>query len=183
MGDSCRRISRIVNDLKDFVRTDSEHTYELVDLNQVASTTVRLTFSLVKKSTVHFRFDPAPSLPPIKGNFQQLEQVIINLIVNACQALQKKSQGILLKTHYDEKNRCCVVEVSDQGEGIDPHLLPHITEPFFTTKRHKGGTGLGLSVSSRIAAEHGGKLVFSSKPQEGTTVRLVLPAVNEGKTP
>jgi PAS domain S-box-containing protein len=177
MQDSSRRISRIVKDLKDFVRSESELSYSMVDLNEVLKTTVRLTGNMLKSSTYNLQVDHAPGLPRIMGNFQQLEQVVINLIVNACQALQDKNQGISITSRYDEFGRHCFIEVRDEGEGIDPNMLPHITEPFFTTKRQKGGTGLGLSVSTRIVQEHRGKLEFFSTPGQGTTVRLALPSI------
>jgi polar amino acid transport system substrate-binding protein len=105
--------------------------------------------------------------------------VVINLIVNACQALPDQSRAISLSTWFDEKLRHSVIEVRDEGEGIEPNMLPHITEPFFTTRRNEGGTGLGLSVSARIVREHGGRLEFISEPGRETTVRLALPAVEE----
>jgi PAS domain S-box-containing protein len=179
MRESSRRIGRIVKDLKNFVRSDGETSHGPVDLNEVVKTTVRLTGNMVKKSTRHFTVSHAPCLPRINGNFQQLEQVVINLIVNACQALPDQSRAISLSTWFDEKLRHSVIEVRDEGQGIEPNMLPHITEPFFTTRRNEGGTGLGLSVSARIVREHRGRLEFFSEPGRETTVRLALPAVEE----
>jgi polar amino acid transport system substrate-binding protein len=114
-------------------------------------------------------------VPPLKGNFQRFEQVIINLIQNACQALPHPQRGIFLSTSYDEKRQAIVVSVRDEGMGIPAEVLPHIAEPFFTTKHDFGGLGLGLSISSRIVKEHGGTLNFTSEQGKGTTAEIVLP--------
>jgi polar amino acid transport system substrate-binding protein len=101
--------------------------------------------------------------------------VIINLIQNACQALPDIRRGISLSTSYDEKMSGIVVKVQDEGVGIPPEVLPHITDPFFTTRSNSGGIGLGLSISSRIVKEHGGTMAFSSEPGKGTTAEITLP--------
>ena len=179
MQGSSKRISRIVKDLKQFVQSEAELSFGPVDLNEVVEIAIRLTGNTLKKFTSSYKIYTAPDLPPVKGIFQQLEQVIINLLVNACQALGDKKGAVFVTTYFDDSNRQSVVEVRDEGSGIDPEVLPHITEPFFTTKRQEGGTGLGLSVSARIVKEHHGKLEFFSLPGQGTTVRLAMPSVNE----
>jgi PAS domain S-box-containing protein len=182
MQESSRRISRIVTDLKDFVQAEASSSMSLVDLNAIVKTSVRLTGNMLKKSTHNHTVCYAPHLPRVNGNFQQLEQVLVNLIVNACQALKSKNQAIFVTTRFDETGQRCVVEVRDEGQGIDPDELPRITEPFFTTKRRSGGTGLGLSISARIVREHQGNLEVFSQPGQGTTVRVVLPFVCEEET-
>jgi polar amino acid transport system substrate-binding protein len=117
----------------------------------------------------------APDLPPILGNPQRLTQVAVNLIVNACQALDSQDKAIDIRTRYDEATGNAIFSVSDQGSGILPEHLPRLTDPFFTTKRESGGTGLGLSVSLSIVREHGGDLTFESEPGRTTTVTVTLP--------
>jgi len=114
-------------------------------------------------------------LPSLRGNFQRFEQVIINLIQNACQALPNAQRGIFLSTSYDEKKQVIVVSLRDEGMGIPAEVLPHIAEPFFTTKHDFGGLGLGLSISARIVKEHGGTLNFTSEQGKGTTAEIALP--------
>jgi polar amino acid transport system substrate-binding protein len=114
-------------------------------------------------------------LPVVKGNAQRIEQVVINLLLNACQALPNPECGILLATAYDRQTHAVVLRLSDQGSGIAPEHIPHLTDPFFTTKREIGGTGLGLSVSASIVKEHGGTLEFESTPGSGTIVTLTIP--------
>ncbi|APG27773.1 hypothetical protein A7E78_07945 [Syntrophotalea acetylenivorans] len=181
MQDSSKRINGIVKDLKRFVQSESTPFFSPVDLNEVVEMAVRLTGSTLKKFAPGFEVCHGADLPRVKGIFQQLEQVTINLVVNACQSFGDKKGNIFVSTYFDEALRSCILEVRDEGKGIDPKVLPHIAEPFFTTKRQNGGTGLGLSVSARIVREHGGKLDFFSLPGQGTTVRLALPALDEGE--
>jgi polar amino acid transport system substrate-binding protein len=101
------------------------------------------------------------------------------LILNACQALRTHEESIVLATRYDGENGDVVLEIRDEGEGIAPEHVPHLTDPFFTTKREQGGTGLGLSVSAGIVKEHRGFLEFVSANGQGTVVTLRLPAVQE----
>jgi polar amino acid transport system substrate-binding protein len=120
--------------------------------------------------------DLARGLPPVRGSFHQLEQVVMNLVTNGCQALGTRDRSVSVATLLEAEEEAVIVCVSDEGEGIPPENLDRILDPFFTTKRDEGGTGLGLSVSYRIVKEHGGQLAFESEPGRGTTARLSLPA-------
>jgi polar amino acid transport system substrate-binding protein len=173
--DGSKRIKQIVEDLRDFVRRDASDMTQSVDLNAVIKSAVTLLSNMIMKSTQKFSIEYTSDLPRLKGNFQRFEQVIINLIQNACQALPDPQKGIYVSTDYDPKKGCLIVRVADQGIGIPPEMLPHVTEPFMTTKRDSGGLGLGLSISSRIVKEHGGTLTFTSEPGKGTTAEIILP--------
>ena len=120
------------------------------------------------------------NLPPVRGNSQRIEQVTVNLILNACQALDGLEQGIHLSTSFDRELNVVTLMIKDEGVGIPPENLAHVTDPFFTTKREVGGTGLGLSVSAGIVKDHHGKLEFRSTLGEGTTAILTLPAMEGG---
>ena len=122
------------------------------------------------------------SLPAITGNAQRLEQVVINLIVNACQALQDKDRAIRLVTRVDAAQQWIALEISDEGCGIDKADLARITDPFFTTRREQGGTGLGLAISQRIVQDHGGRMIFESTRGKGTAVLVEFP-VNPSQDP
>ena len=102
--------------------------------------------------------------------------------MNACQALPNKDAGVQLSTHYDSDKKVNYLLVRDEGTGIKADILPYISDPFFTTKREQGGTGLGLSVTSRIVQDHGGTLDFNSQHEGGTTVTLSFPALLQGAT-
>ncbi|MBD1401230.1 hybrid sensor histidine kinase/response regulator [Pelovirga terrestris] len=177
--DSARRIKQIVNDLRDFARRDPLNEDSFIDLNQIAQSSARLVSNVAGRSTDHFIVDLGKDLPVLSGVQGRLEQVVINLLINACQALTDRSQKITLATSCCEKREHLFLTVTDEGRGIPADILEHIVEPFVTTKRQEGGTGLGLSVSARIVKEHRGSLRFSSSPGEGTIATLVLPAAQD----
>ncbi|WP_246140220.1 transporter substrate-binding domain-containing protein [Geothermobacter ehrlichii] len=178
MQQAAGRIKRIVEDLKDFARRDDAELNEDVDLNEVAQAAVRLVENTLKKATSRFQIELADGLPTFRGKAQRIEQVVVNLLLNACQALTSHDQAVTLRTWRDGDH--LVLEVADEGRGIDPQHLPKLTDPFFTTRRESGGTGLGLSVSAGIVEEHGGRLEFTSRLGEGTRVRLYLPQERPG---
>ena len=180
--DGSKRIKQIVEDLRDFVRRDSSDISQSVDVNAVLKSAVTLLSYMIRKSTNHFSIEYDNHLPLLKGNFQRLEQVIINLIQNACQALRDTRKSIFVSTSFDEKRRSIIVKVEDEGVGIPSEDLLHITDPFFTTKHESGGMGLGLSISSRIVKEHSGTLTFNSEPGRGTKAEIVLPLYKVSQT-
>lgn len=180
--DGSKRIKQIVEDLKDFVRRDTTDMTQSVDMNAVLRSTISLLSNTIMKSTNHFSVAYGENLPFLKGNFQRFEQVMINLIQNACQALPNNRRGIFVSTSHDEVKTSIVVEVEDEGTGIPSEMLSHITDPFFTTKSDSGGLGLGLSISSRIVREHGGALTFTSEPGRGTRAKIVLPILQANST-
>jgi len=179
MQDGARRIKRIVEDLKDFARQDDAALMEPLELNHVAQAAVRLVDRSLRTATNRFEAEYTEPLPMIQGNSQRIEQVLVNLLLNACQALTDQNRGIFLRTFIDHATNSIGVLVRDEGCGIAPEHLDRLTDPFFTTKRESGGTGLGLSVSAGIVKEHGGSLQFSSPPGQGTTVTLLLPICTE----
>ncbi|HJV64298.1 MAG TPA: transporter substrate-binding domain-containing protein [Geomonas sp.] len=177
MQDGATRIKRIVEDLKDFARKDSSEMNQSVAINEVVRAALRLVDNSTRKATSRLVTELAEGVPAVRGNAQRIEQVVVNLILNACQALPDPEKGIFLTTGYDAERNEVLLQVTDQGVGIAAEDLSHIADPFFTTKRDAGGTGLGLSVSSSIIKEHGGSMTFDSRPGEGTTVRVTLPAL------
>ncbi len=176
ISEGAARIEKIITGLKNYARKDSGEVDPAVDINAVMESAVVLVQDLIRKSTNHFAADYGKNLPPIRGNFQQLEQVIINLITNACQALPQKERGMALSSSYDSEADAVRITVSDEGEGIPPENMKHIMDPFFTTKRNSGGTGLGLSISYNIVKNHGGSLRLTSEPGKGTTAEITIPA-------
>jgi signal transduction histidine kinase/HAMP domain-containing protein len=177
--EGANRIKRIVEDLKRFASPEPLDLCAGFNLNEVVHASVRLLAHLIKNSTDHFTMDLAGDLPEARGSFQQVEQVVVNLVQNACQALSGREKGVHLVTRFDSATRCDLLEIRDQGCGIRAENLSQITDPFFTTRRETGGTGLGLSVSTRIVREHGGRLTFDSIPGRGTTAILALPALTQ----
>jgi len=174
MSAGAGRIKRIVEDLKDYARQDSVARREPFDLNSVAQAALRLVETSVRKATHRFAADYGDNLPQVSGNGLRIEQVIVNLLINACQALPSPERGIYLKTSFDQAAGLVRLAVRDEGTGIAPEFMNRLTDPFFTTRREIGGTGLGLSISAGIVQEHGGSLSFDSPPGCGTTATLTL---------
>lgn len=181
MLESSNRIKRIVEDLKDFARRDDSGLDDKVDLNEVVHSSLRLIGNTLHKATHNFNVDYARGLPGFRGNGHRIEQVVVNLILNACQALTSPDQAIRLRTFLAEDEKRVVLEIADEGCGLAEETLTRITDPFFTTKRETGGTGLGLSVSDGIVKDHHGRLKFSSQLGKGMCVRMFLPVYEERK--
>jgi signal transduction histidine kinase len=121
----------------------------------------------------------AHDLPAITADGNQLSQILMNLLLNAAEAMPEGG-SIWIEAHKLKFTENIELSVSDTGSGIPADILPHVLEPFFTTKRGKG-TGLGLSISHAYARSHGGDIKIESLPGRGTTVRIVLPIRQEGK--
>jgi polar amino acid transport system substrate-binding protein len=178
ISDGSKRIKQIVDDLKSFVRKDVPDVTQPVDINDVIKSALALVSNMIYKSTKNFSVRYNKNIPLIKGNFQRLEQVVINLIQNACQALPDRERAIRVSTFSNKEEGVVTLRINDQGRGIPADSLPHITDPFFTTKQDSGGVGLGLSISERIVEEHGGRINFTSRVGKGTQVEVVLPFGN-----
>ncbi|MBZ5630691.1 MAG: hypothetical protein LAO06_17690 [Acidobacteriia bacterium] len=121
----------------------------------------------------------AHDLPAITADSNQLSQILMNLLLNAAEAMPEGG-SITIEAHKLKFTESVEFSVSDTGSGIPADILPHVLEPFFTTKRGKG-TGLGLSISHAYARSHGGDIKVESIPGRGTTVRILLPIRQEGK--
>lgn len=175
MEGASTRIGEIVDDLKDFARPDNTQWGAAFSLNDPTRTALRLLEHTIRKATDHLEVDLAAELPKISGSPQKIEQVLINLIVNACQALERRDQGLHISTRWEADTDEVVFVIRDEGCGIPEENLPLLRDPFFTTKRETGGTGLGLSISDTIVKAHGGSMTIESRRGAGTTVTLRLP--------
>ncbi len=174
ISDGAERVKTIVGELKDFARQDPSEMADHVDINPIVAKAVGLVGNLIKISTHHFSAQYGPDIPRVKGNSQKISQVVINLLVNACQALPDPERAIRLTTAYEASAGQVLIEVTDEGCGMPQEVLEKIRNPFFTTKRESGGTGLGLAIADRIVEDHGGSMHFTSAVNEGTTARLCL---------
>jgi polar amino acid transport system substrate-binding protein len=148
----------------------------------MVSAALSLTRHAIDRATTRAEVSLQPGLPLVRGSFQRLEQVMVNLILNACQALPSADRGIAVRTRRDDMGRV-LIEIADEGVGIDEADLSRLGEPFHTTRRERGGTGLGLSIVCRIVADHGGDIAFSSRLGHGTTVTIALPADGQKAVP
>jgi len=170
------RCKRIVQNLLGFARTHRPRKQE-TDMNQVIRSVIDLREYQIRSDGIDLvtLLDSEPTR--VIGDFHQLQQVILNILNNAHQAIMSSGTGkkIEAKTFVDTRASRVCVTVSDDGPGISEENLPRIFDPFFTTKEIGEGTGLGLSVAYGIIQEHCGQITVKSTPAEGTVVRVVLP--------
>lgn len=167
--DGANRVRRIVQDLKSFSRVDQAESAH-ANLNECLETTINIAWNELKYiATLERQFG---DLPVITCNPQQLNQVFLNLLVNAAQAMEK--QGVITVKTWAEPDWVCV-SVADTGKGMSKEVQDHVFEPFFTTKPAGRGTGLGLSISVDIVRKHSGEIVVESEPGKGTTFTVRLP--------
>ncbi|GAB7078969.1 PAS domain-containing sensor histidine kinase [Megalodesulfovibrio paquesii] len=169
------RINRIVKELKQYSRQDVDGGFELLSVNEVVQAATLLMHKNIGRRTRRFDVRYASGLPLVRGRRQRLEQVVVNLLQNACHALEHEGQGLVVETRHDPEAGAVEIVVTDEGVGIAPEALPLVTQPFYSTKGQQGGTGLGLSISLSIAREHGGRLELESAPGRGTQALLALP--------
>ena len=168
------RASEIVNSLLNFSRT-SPTDFADVDLNRVIRDTASLVEHQFQKVGVNTRLALVEQLPVVRGNAGKLQQVFLNLFINARDAM---AGGGTLSVRTWAENTFAHIEIADTGQGIPPEHLPRIYDPFFSTKGPKKGTGLGLSITYGIVQEHNGIIEVESTPGHGTRFRLEFPAVS-----
>jgi PAS domain S-box-containing protein len=173
--DNSRRIEGIIKNLRDFGRKGTANMNIKVEINPIISVAAAIVNSQVKQYTRHFKLDLHEGLPSVRGNPQQLEQVVINLIMNGVQALPDRERKVLVSTSLARDGEFVIISVADEGTGMSPEVRDRIGELFFSTKLDQGGTGLGLAIANFIIKEHKGLLEFESEPGKGTTVQVKLP--------
>ncbi|NIM18477.1 MAG: response regulator [Candidatus Aminicenantes bacterium] len=173
--EGARRIKHITDNLREFSRPKEARVDARISINKVLQFSITILNNQIKKFTDAFSFEPGEDIPFFEGNPQQIEQVIINLIQNALQALPDRTHGVRVSSFYDKSDQTAVVKVEDEGVGMNKKIMDRITDPFFTTKQDQGGTGLGLYISYSIIKAHKGVLEFRSLPGKGTTATIKLP--------
>jgi PAS domain S-box-containing protein len=169
------RASEIVNNLLNFSRTGAAELAD-IDVNRVVEETLSLVAHPLKTSQIHIVKQLGDSLPPVRGSANKLQQVFLNLFLNARDAMPA---GGMLEVRTAAHNGSVEVEVADTGAGIPREHIHRIFDPFFTTKSNGRGTGLGLSVSYGIIKEHAGKIDVRSTPGKGTSFHVEFPALRK----
>ena len=170
--DGLARVSRIVQDLRVLSHV-SESAWEKADLHQGLDSTLNIVWNELKyHCTVHKNY---ATLPRITCLPSQLNQVFMNLLVNAGQAIE--GQGEITIATECVGDASVRVRISDNGAGMAPEVLTHIFDPFYTTKPVGKGTGLGLSLAGRIVERHEGKIEVTSSPGQGSTFTVTLPVM------
>ncbi|MDR3409471.1 MAG: ATP-binding protein [Formivibrio sp.] len=165
------RVRQIVQDLKDFSRVDSAQGWLMANLHRGIDSTLNVAANEIKyKADVIKEYGAIPEIECLPS---QINQVVMNLVVNAAQAIGTQRGRITIRTGMQDEQ--VWIEVADTGSGIPPETLNHIFEPFFTTKPVGKGTGLGLSLSYGIVQKHHGRFEVESVVGQGTTFRVTLP--------
>jgi len=182
MTDSSRRIEGIINNLREFVIQGNAGINQQVDINRIVSVSASILQNHIKKHTQHFSLNLQETLPQVTGNPQQLEQVVVNLIMNAIQSLPSQDRGVQVSTGRDQDGGHVTITVRDEGCGIHPEFLSHVFEPFSSTKLDSGGTGLGLAISDQIIKEHHGRIEIDSTVGSGTNITVILPVTTSVST-
>ena len=171
------RCSQIVSSLLSFSRV-SPPAFGKVQIDELLNRCILLSQHKLELSNIHLESDIPKSLPPAEGDFNQLQQCVINLIFNAIDVMPVGGT-LYLNGHFDNHRKMVIVTVKDTGRGISPRDLPHIFEPFFTTKNEGYGVGLGLSTVYGIIERHKGKITVESQPGEGAAFFIELPAATD----
>jgi signal transduction histidine kinase len=178
-----RKINNIVRELKNFYKKASPDRKELVHLDKVIqSALLLLSHEINKTAVIHFH-PPSPGVPVIAGNHQRLEQAIINILHNSCNAIKDKNKlqenrtkgKITITIEFDSAHKKVFIHMKDNGCGIDEKIISRITEPFFSTRLSNGGSGLGLYIVKTIINAHHGALSFNSEKGKGTETIISIP--------
>ena len=177
------RAARIVRNLLTFARK-RQSTRTMIDINQVVGETLALRTHEQEQAHIGVETALASGLPTIFADAHQIQQVILNLTINAEQAMRAAHGGGVLKlrTWHDTEQDAVMLEVSDDGPGVPPDVRSKIFEPFFTTKEVGAGTGLGLAVAYAIAQEHGGEIRVDASRQHGAAFVVTLPVSGNAVT-
>ncbi|WP_158269829.1 PAS domain-containing sensor histidine kinase [Desulfonatronum sp. SC1] len=177
---ACSRISKIVNDLRDFSQSDEESASAMHDLRGIIRSAADFSEQYLSRRTRCFQLE-LPAVPlDCYCRPHQVEQVVINLLKNAADSLTSDQDSITLAAWKSDMG--LHIRVRDTGRGIAPENLSQVTSPFYTTKREVGGTGLGLYMAARIIENSNGALDIQSEPGKGTRVEIVLPGTAESGT-
>ncbi|HXK09146.1 MAG TPA: ATP-binding protein [Vicinamibacteria bacterium] len=182
VSEQTARAGRIVSDLLSFSRRSKPHRAP-ADLGAIVRGTVSLVSHKLRLSGVEAELRLDKDLPPLACDASQVQQVVLNLVLNAAEATHGQGQ-VVVATRRAGDGQSLLLEVADEGEGIPPEALPRIFDPFFTTKEEGKGLGLGLAVVYGIVEAHGGTIDVRSRVGQGTTFTVKLPlAVDEGRPP
>ncbi|MEN6468591.1 MAG: ATP-binding protein [Smithella sp.] len=174
------RISRVVTSLKEFSRSDETAQKKMVAVPDVIAGALVIVGAQVRRTVSKIDQEISEEVPLLSGHFQKIEQVIANLLINAHQAIEPGQKGsITIRCRYIERLKAVVVDIEDNGKGIERKNLEHIFDPFFTTRRELDGTGLGLSISYGLVKEHHGFISVLSRPGKGSRFSIYLPVNSE----
>jgi signal transduction histidine kinase/ActR/RegA family two-component response regulator len=174
---AANRVAQIVSGLKGFARKSNPAEKWDVQVNQAVQNAVRLADAAAKKSKIDLATHLASDLPFLRANLQNLEQVVLNLIINALESIGHDHGKVCVTTRFLQQSQSIAIDVADNGRGINPAVADNIFDPFVTDRQAAGGTGLGLSVTYNLVKAHQGNIHFQTETGKGTTFTVVLPTV------
>jgi len=170
------RINFIVSDLREFSRKKDKKEHVWLDIGQGIEKVVGICRGKIEKMVKSFELHIPESLPPILADLESLEQILVNILINAAQAADKEDSWVRLSVKLGNTWRDhLIIEASDNGCGMDEETRGKIFDPFFTTKGPEDGTGLGLYVCHNLIEELGGRIEVESEPGQGSSFRIILP--------
>ncbi|MDD5284365.1 MAG: HAMP domain-containing sensor histidine kinase [Desulfuromonadaceae bacterium] len=175
ISDSAQMLDQFVSYLSEFTGEGSVSNFQTVDINQLAILCSRMIQPQIRKYTKRFTLDIENNLPVLAGSAQQILQVMNNLLMNALHSLPDRSCEVVFSASCSHDTGRVQLSIRDQGVGVSPDILPHIFEPFFSTRQEDGCMGLGLTVSDQIIRNHAGELSVDSELGQGTCVLVSLP--------
>ncbi len=174
---AAHRIAKTVSDLKNYSRQSNVVEKVPLQVNSAVKNALRLAQSTLRKSDVNIKLSLADDLPDIEGNLQSIEQIILNITINAIHAVHRKQGEIEIATGLRIKDGMVYIRISDNGRGISPAIADKIFLPFVTDKQSEGGTGLGLSVTYSLVKAHDGEIEFETGRDRGTSFNVYLPTL------
>lgn len=182
LGTGLDRTARLVQDLRDFAapKQVSRSTYML---SKLIDEVINLTASTIREKGIAVHCEIDPNEPQLTGDSQAIEQVILNIVKNAVDALEGQAHGkIEISVHKDSNGHSLVAEFKDNGPGVSGENIQRVFEPFFSTKPPGKGTGLGLALCNRVVQDHHGEITLKSEPGSGATVTIRMPADTENES-
>ena len=175
MKSATDRVASIVKGLKTFSRKTGPAEFQPIHVNESVENALKLVQTTTRKSGIELVTTLGSDLPRINGNQQNIEQIVMNLVINALQAIDHPQGRIDVRTRYSDETGEIFIEVADNGKGIDPGIAETIFDPFVTDKQMEGGTGLGLSVTYGLVKDHGGDISFETGKAKGTLFSVRFP--------
>ena len=175
MDMAANRVAKIVSDLKNFSKQSNVAEKSAVQVNTAVKNALRLAQTTIRKSGVQIELQLGEDLPLILGNLQSIEQIILNIIINAIQAIDHENGIIQIRSGFQLKDERILIAISDNGRGISAAVADKLFLPFVTDKQKEGGTGLGLSVTYGLVKAHGGDISFTTRKGKGTIFTISMP--------
>jgi CheY-like chemotaxis protein len=183
MDMAAHRVAKTVSDLKNFSRQSNVAEKASLQINSAVRNAMRLAQTTLRTSSVDVELHLGEDLPDIDGNLQSIEQIILNILINAVQSIDHDQGKIGVSTGFRNQDGRVFIRIADNGRGISDAIADKVFLPFITDKQSEGGTGLGLSVSYSLVKAHEGEIIFDTIPGSGTSFTVLLPSILKGQAP